>query len=69
MAVKFATIASVEHECVSRAAMSWGRDLAMWSAHSVAKAAGEHMAENHRAGTANRILKLLTETNQPSFTG
>ena len=69
MAVRLATIASVEHECVSRAAMSWGRDLAMWSAHSVAKAAGEHMAENDRAGTANRILKFLRRRTSPASRG
>ena len=60
MGVRLATIrAAGQGSSVSVADLTWGADIALWSARRMAAAAGEHMAENEFAGYANRIVRFI----------
>lgn len=61
MAVRLATIRAAGRfsPTVDAADISWGRDVALWSAARMAVLAGEHMAGNEFAGYGNRIIRFM----------
>ena len=63
IAIRLATIRAAginwNNPVVTKADYAWGRDLALWSAKTLVKAATNNMADNERAGFANRIMAFL----------
>lgn len=63
MALRLATIRAVGRNLSKRAVdqgdMEWGRDLALWSARRMAKAARGYIAENQTQSFSNRVLRAV----------
>ena len=67
IAIRLATIRAVGRGGkIDADDMTWGRDIAMWSARRMAEAAGEHVAANEYANYGNRVVRYLRKKGRAS---